>query len=384
MLNAVYPVVVVGAGPSGLSVALSLRDRGLRPLLIDRAGQVGSSWRGRYDRLRLNTGKQLSHLPNRPYPKHTPVFPSRDQVVEHLERHAHEDGIELLLDTEVSRIDRRPGGWCLRTSSGDIAACQVVVATGYEHTPRMPQWPGSDGFAGELLHSAAYRNPEPYADKRVMVVGAGSSAMEIVHDVAIGGAAETWLAVRTPPNIMLRSLPGGFPSDFIATPLYNMPARLSDAMATVGRRVSIGDLSDFGLPTPDEGVFSRGIRLGRAPAIVDKEVIEAIRRRTFEVVPTIDRFDGNAVHLIDGRRLELDAVICATGYFHGLDPLVGHLGVLDERGVPRAAGATPADAGLRFIGFMSRPGLIAFVAKQSRRVAKRIEEELQSTAESVG
>ena len=113
-------------------------------------------------------------------------------------------------------------------------------------------------------------------------------------------------------------------------------------------------------------------RLGRAPAIVDKEVLVAIRDRLIEVVPTNDQFDGDTACLIDGRRIDPDVVICATGYLHGLEPLVGHLGVLDERGVPRAAGEEPAAEGLRFIGFMSRPALIALVARQSRRVAARI------------
>jgi cation diffusion facilitator CzcD-associated flavoprotein CzcO len=374
-----YQVAVVGAGPAGVSMALSLRDCGLRPLLIDRAGEVGSSWRGRYDRLKLNTCKQFSHLPDRPYPKSTPVFPTRDQVVAHLETHAREAGIQLRLNTEVCRIDRRHDGWWLHTTTGVIGCRQVVIATGYEHTPRIPLWPGLDGFAGHLLHSSAYRNPGPYQGKRVLVVGAGSSAMEIVHDVATGGAAKAWLAVRTSPNIMLRSLPGGIPSDFIATPLFRAPVRLADALAAFGRRVSIGDLSGFGLPTPLEGAFARGVRLGRAPAIVDREVVQAIRDGAFEVVPTIERFDGADVWLVDGQRLRPHAVICATGYVRGLEPVVGHLGVLDERGMPRAAGTVAADKGLRFIGFQSRPGLLGFVAKQSKRVARSIVEELQTT-----
>jgi cation diffusion facilitator CzcD-associated flavoprotein CzcO len=373
-----YQVVVVGAGAAGVSVALSLCDRGLRPLLIDRAAEVASSWRGRYDRLKLNTCKQFSHLPDRPYPKDTPVFPTRDQVVDHLDRHARHEGIELRLNTEVCRIDRRDGGWVLRTTSGDIACRQVVVATGYEHTPRIPSWPGVEGFKGRLLHSSAYRNPAPYRGERVLVVGAGSSAMEIVHDVATGGARAAWLAVRTSPNIMLRSLPGGLPSDLIATPLFRAPIWLADALAAFGRRLNIGDLGAFGLPTPAEGVFARGVRLGRAPAIVDKEVIDAIRNRSFEVVPTIERFEGSSVRLVDGRRLEPDAVICATGYLHGLEPVVGHLGVLDGRGVPQSTGEVPAAAGLRFIGFQSRPGLLGFVAKQSKGVARRIAAELQA------
>ncbi|BBX95319.1 flavin-containing monooxygenase [Mycobacterium lacus] len=376
-----YQVVVVGAGPAGISMALSLRDRGLRPLLIDRADAVGSSWRGCYNRLKLNTCKQFSHLPNRPYPKGTPVFPTRDQVVDHLDRHAREDGIELRLNTEVRRIDPGPcghDGWWLHTTTGDIGCRQVVIATGYEHTPRIPVWPGVDRFTGQVLHSSAYRDPGPYQGKRVLVVGAGSSAMEIVHDVATGGAATAWLAVRTVPNIMLRSLPGGLPSDLIATPLFHAPIWLADALAALGRRVSIGDLSSFGLPVPAEGVFTRGIRLGRAPAIVDKEVIQAIRDGSFEVVPTVERFDRDCAWLVDGRRIAPDAVICATGYLRGLEPLVGHLGVLDERGMPRAAGEAPADAGLRFIGFQSRPGLLGFVAKQSKHVARRIAEELET------
>jgi cation diffusion facilitator CzcD-associated flavoprotein CzcO len=239
-----------------------------------------------------------------------------------------------------------------------------------------------EGFGGQFLHSSAYRNPAPYVGKRVLVVGAGSSAMEIVHDVAIGGAAKAWLAVRTPPNIMLRALPGGFPSDYLATRLFDAPVRLADGMARIARRVEIGDLAEFGLPAPQEGVFARGKRQGRAPVIVDKEVIHAIRARAFEVVPNVAAFDGNSVSLVDGRRLEPDAVICATGYTRGLESIVGHLGVLDERGLPRSTGEMPAAPGLRFIGYLSRPGLISFVAKQCQYVATCIADELESSSQS--
>jgi cation diffusion facilitator CzcD-associated flavoprotein CzcO len=197
-----HQAVVIGAGPSGVAAAVSLRDRGLHPLLMDRADEVGASWRGRYDRLKLNTPRDCSHLPDRPYPKGTPIYPTRADIAEHLKRHAHEDGIELWLGTEVHRIDKRSGGWRLQTSRGDVDTRQVVVATGYEHTPFIPDWPGKDGFIGELLHSANYRNPTSYLGKRVLVVGGGSSGFEIVTDVATGGAAKAWLSLRTPPNIL--------------------------------------------------------------------------------------------------------------------------------------------------------------------------------------
>lgn len=371
-----HQVVVVGAGPSGVATALSLRDRGLRPLLMDRADHVGSSWKARYDRLKLNTGRRTSHMPNRPYPKGTGAFPTRDQVVEHLDRHAHEDGIELLLGTSLNRVDQTAGGWQLSTSAGDIVARQVVMATGYEHTPKLPDWPGLDTFAGEVLHSSQYRNPEPFVGKRVLVVGAGSSAMEIVHDVATGGASAAWLAVRTAPHIAIRALPGGYPSDYIANRLFDSPLWLADNLSRVAQRLDVGDLTEYGLPAPAEGMFSRGKRLGRAPVIVDREVIHAIRARAFAVVPTVDRLYGDSALLIDGRVLEPEVVICATGYVRGLEAMVGHLGVLDERGVPKSIGVDSAAPGLRFIGFLSRPGLISFVAKQSQHVAKQIADEL--------
>ena len=145
---------------------------------------------------------------------------------------------------------------------------------------------------------------------------------------------------------MLRTLPGGFPSDFMATAMHHMPPRIADTMAEVARRLSIGDLSAVGLPRPTEGVFMRGHRLGRAPAIIDTHTLDAIRNSTIAVVPVIERFEQDGVRLIDGQSLRPDVIICATGYRRGLEPLVGHLDVLDERGVPLDDGARLADRGL--------------------------------------
>ena len=373
-----HDVAIIGAGPAGVAMAVSLRDRGLRPLLIDRADAVAASWRGRYDRLKLNTGRPFSHLPKRPYPKGTPMFPHRDDVVAHLDRHAHEDGTELLLGTEVHRIDRRARGWRLHTSSGDIDARQVVVANGNEHTPCIPEFPGAEGSTIEMLHSSAYRNPSPYADKRVLVVGSGSSGMEIAHDLATGGAAKVWLAVRTPPNIMLRSLPGGLPGDLVSLPLYRAPVRIADAVGRAARKANLGDLSEFGLPIPDQGTFERVKRLDRVPTLVDMDVIDAIRDGSIEVVATVDAFEGSKVVLVDGSRLDPDAAILATGYVRGLEPLVGHLGVLDERGKPVVIGEKPAAEGLRFLGYLIRPSFIGYIGKLSRRMAKRIDRELSA------
>jgi cation diffusion facilitator CzcD-associated flavoprotein CzcO len=373
-------VVIVGAGPAGIGSALALKDAGLRPLVIDRAEEAGSSWRGRYDRLRLNTCRPFSHLPNRSWPKGTPMFPTRDQLVEHIDRHAHEEGIELKLGTTVERIDRDAGGgWVVETSDGSIPAAQVIVATGYENVPFIPDWQGREGFTGELIHSAEYRNPKPFEGRSALVVGPGCSGMEIAYDLATGGATTVWLSARTPPNILLRQGPGPIPGDMIGVALLRAPVRFGDAFARFGRRMDLGDLTEYGLPVPEEGVFSRLHRLGVAPAIVDREVIDAIKDGRIEVVRGVQSIYGSTVVLVDGERIEPEAVICATGYRPGLESLVGHLGVLDKRGMPSAVGEQPAAPGLRFLGYVPRPGGIGYAGKQAQRAAKLIARELRTT-----
>jgi cation diffusion facilitator CzcD-associated flavoprotein CzcO len=282
------------------------------------------------------------------------------------------------MKTDVTRIDRRARGWRLATSDGELDAHQVVVAIGNQHTARIPQWRGANEFTGQMVHSSEYRNPRPYQGSNVLVVGSGSSGMEIAHDLAAGGAAKVWLAVRTPPNIMLRSLPGGLPGDLVSLPLYRLPIRIADAIGRTVRRKNLGDLTEFGLPIPDEGVMARVKRFDQVPSLVDMDVIDAIWDWSIEVVATVERFDGDEVVLVDGSQLDPHAVVLATGYVRGLESLVGHLGVLDARGKPLVVGERPVADGLRFIGYDVRPSLIGYMAKQSKRMARRIARELSA------
>jgi hypothetical protein len=108
------------------------------------------------------------------------------------------------------------------------------------------------------------------------------------------------------------------------------------------------------------------------------DVIDAVRDGSIEVVATVDEFDRDNVVLVDGSRLDPDAVVLATGYLRGLEPLVGHLGVLDSDGKPVVIGVTPAAKGLRFLGYLIRPSAIGYVGKLSSRMARRIAKELSA------
>ena len=203
--------------------------------------------------------------------------------------------------------------------------------------------------------------------------------MKIAYDLADHGASRVRLAIRTQPNIILRQA-GPLPGDVPATLMYRLPPQIGDRQTRLLRRLTIGDLGDLsplGLVPPKEGIMTRSHREGKAPAILDKPVIDAIKQRLIEIVAAVDSFDTTGVLLADRTRLEPHAVIAATGYTTGLEPLVGHLGVLDQRGVPLIHGGPAAAPGLRFIGYQPRPAQIGYVGAEATRAARQIKNELK-------
>jgi cation diffusion facilitator CzcD-associated flavoprotein CzcO len=361
-------VVVVGAGPAGLAAAAELGRLGLPATVLEQASAVGASWRGRYDRLRLNSSRWFSNLPGQRHSRTGGAFPSRDQMISYLERYAGSRQLDVRVNTRLERIDRNGSGWWLRTSTGELPADHVIVASGYAHTPFIPDWPGRDRFGGRLLHAAEYRNPDSFRDRDVLVVGPGCSGMEIAYDLVGGGAGRVRLAVRTPPNILIRAPLG----PLFARALLKLGPQRADKIMPLIRRLEVGDLTEYGLPIPEEGIFARLMRLGVAPAIVDKDVIKAIKDRRIEIVAGVESLDEGGVGLADGERIEPEAVIAATGYRCGLEPVVGHLGVLNEKGVPQPPTGDEAAPGLRFIGFLPRPAHIGLIAREATRVAEAI------------
>jgi hypothetical protein len=242
------------------------------------------------------------------------------------------------------------------------------VAAGYAHTAFVPAWPGRGRFQGTLIHAADYRNADGFRGRDVLVVGSGCSGAEIAHELASNGATRVRLAVRTPPNIILRNPIG----PLLARAMRKLlPVHRADAVLRFVALREIGDLSEYGLPMPEEGVFSRLARLGVAPTIVDPEVIDSIKERRIEIVPGVVSLDETGVTLADGARITTDAVIAATGYRTALEPVVGHLGVLNERGVPRVV-EREAAPGLRFIGYTPRPAHVGYMGGEAKRAARAI------------
>ncbi|AEY90001.1 monooxygenase [Streptomyces hygroscopicus subsp. jinggangensis 5008] len=369
------PVYVIGAGPGGLAAAYALRARGVRAVVLEKSDRVGASWRRHYDRLHLHTTRRLSSLPGLAIPRRFGRWVSRDDVVRYLEKYAEHHELEIVTGVEVHRVERSGDGtgWLLRASGGrELTGSAVVVATGFNHTPRIPDWPGRETYGGEFLHAGEYRAAGPYRGRDVLVVGAGNTGAEIAVDLVEGGAARVRLAVRTAPHILRRSTLG-WASQYSGVLVRRLPVWLVDRLAGPVGRLSTPDLTAHGLPRPDTGLYSR-VKQGAIP-VQDVGLIDAVRTGKVEIVAAVEAFEDGKVVLADGSRVSPDAVIAATGYVRALEGLVGHLGVLDERGRPVVhGGRTPAQApGLYFTGFTNPlSGMLRELAIDAGRIAKAV------------
>jgi cation diffusion facilitator CzcD-associated flavoprotein CzcO len=364
-------IAVIGAGPAGLATAAALRARGVPNLVLER-DTVAASWRGHYDRLRLHTVRWLSHLPGYRIPREEGPWVSRDGVVRYLEHYAAHHDLDVRTGVRVDRIEPADGGWKLCVPAGAVRAAAVVVATGYNHTPLRPDWPGRERFTGEILHARDYRNGSPYRGRDVLVAGAGNTGAEIAVDLVEHGASRVWLAVRTPPYVLRRSQ-FGIPTQLTAVLLRYVPTAIVDRLAEPMRKLSVPRLDHKGLADPGPGVFTRAVR-GEMP-VLDVGLVDAVLADRVRPVAAVAGFDGAKVCLADGSAIAPDVVVTATGYGRGLEPLVGHLGVLDASGRPLAHGARthPAAPGLYFVGYTNPPsGMFREVAIDARRIAAAV------------
>lgn len=345
----VAEVAVVGAGPAGLAAAAAAQSRGLQVQVLESAVSVATTWRAHYDRLHLHTTRGLSGLPGKAIPSTAGRWVSRDDFIAYLEDYAHVNQLPIRFGAHVQRVERENGVWRLNTDVEQFRSRNVVIATGYNRTPHIPPWPGLESFSGDLIHSSQYRNPSRYQGLDVLVVGAGNSGAEIATDLAEGGARKVWISVRTPPNIVRRNF-GPIANQYVGIAVHRLPVHVVDRVSLALQRLTIGDLTDVGLASPTKGIFTRA-REEHIP-LIDVGFLRCVRKRQLEVVDAVERLTPGEV-VCGGKTIPAQAVIAATGFSRGLEPLVGHLGVLGPTGRPteHAPRAASGASGLYFIGY---------------------------------
>src|SRR5215471_10307219 len=290
-------VAVLGAGSSGLAALKALRERGLAVDGFERGSDLSGLWlyendnglSAAYASLRTNVSRSRMQYPSFAMPKSYGDFPHHSEMAAYLRAYADTHGLcdSIRFRTTVERLEpAADGSWRITLDDGSRRGYgAVVVATGLFWSPRLPVYPGS--FDGTVSHSHQYRTPEPYADCRVLVVGAGQSASEIAVEVSTV-AERTFMSVRSGVHVIPRWI-GRRPYDAAdIAPLNRMPWRLLNLI--YGLRVAHARgprPASWPLPAhrPVEGI-----------PIVSSELLPAVRRGDVVVKPAIDRLSGDSVH----------------------------------------------------------------------------------------
>lgn len=408
--------IIIGAGPAGLAVAACLAKKGVDYILLEKTDDIAPAWKSHYDRLHLHTAKEYSALPYYPFPKLFARYPARQQVVRYLEDYANHFGIQPKFNHTVTDITCQQQGkkkvWQVTaevnpeqnnkvfegtaeaqikqqkssgnkssgnkgaksdSSQADIrqyTAQNLVIATGYNRVPQLPKWQGLEDFPGTIMHSHEYKNGEPFKDKKVMVVGFGNSGAEIALDLWEHGAKPIQ-SVRSAVNVLPREVLGQ-PTLAMGIWQQHLPPKIIDKINTMTSKVLMGDLSKYGLKQLDKGPMENLKEKAQVP-MLDVGTIDLIKRGEIIVYPGIEKFEGNEVVFVDGRRESIDAMVLATGYRPCVDEFLSEQKVLKDDGTPKSSGEESELEGLYFCGFYISPaGMFREMAKEAKQIAKQI------------
>jgi putative flavoprotein involved in K+ transport len=300
-------VVVIGAGQAGLATGFYLRRAGFTPgsgfVLLDADPQPGGAWSRMWPSLRLFSPAEYSSLPGWRMPStRSAGFPPATHVVDYLTRYELRYDLPVHHGVRVSGVRRRdddPRGHLLvESDAGTWEARAVVSATGTWGRPFVPYYPGQGHFAGEQLHSAQYCGPEAFAGRRVVVVGGGNTAAQLLAELS--EVAETTWATLRPPRFL--------PDDVDGRALF---------MVATARRRAL----DAGGPDPG-GVASLG-------DVVMVPAVRAARDRGDLVAqPMFSRLTTTGIAWQDGRTQAADVILWCTGF----RPDLAHLSPLRLRG----------------------------------------------------
>jgi cation diffusion facilitator CzcD-associated flavoprotein CzcO len=314
----------------------------------------------------------MSNLQGYRMPLSAGRHPTRDDFVAYLERYTAHNQLNVRFNTNLTGVDRAGDLWRLETSTHTYLARYLVIATGWDVVAVMPDWLGKEGFTPELIHSSEFRGARAYRGREVLIVGAGNSGVDIAGHLIAGGANVT-MSMRTPPNLSNADFLGIPGQPLLVLIADHLPMRLADFNFSMIQRLAFGDLTRFGIPRAPEGPYANFHHHFRNPA-VDNGFVAALKQGLAHVVGEVQRLEASEVVLVDGERLRPDAVICATGFRRGLEPLVGHLGVLRPDGVPfahKGAPEHPAAPRLYFAGMWGQfSGQIRLGPIHARRIAR--------------
>jgi putative flavoprotein involved in K+ transport len=324
MYFSMYDVVVIGAGQAELAAGYHLKRRDLNFILLEASEMPAGSWPHTYDSLKLFSPAGYSSLPGLKFPGDPERYPTRDEVIKYLTDYGATFELPIRTQTRVQRVERLSEGFRIITNSGDYVGRGIISASGSFNRPYVPPVPGREIFKGKIIHSREYRNPAPFKRKRVVVVGAGNSAIQIAVELA--KSAHVTLATREP----IRYKPQHVLGKDLHFWLKTTGADWLMTSSSMLRSVSV----------LDTGMYRRAIEAGQP-----------------EHRPMFEQFTETGVVWVDGSEEYVDTVLFATGYRPNLDFLSG-IPALDAEGQPQhEKGISTTVPGLYYVGLSHQRGL---------------------------
>jgi cation diffusion facilitator CzcD-associated flavoprotein CzcO len=338
MAESVLEVAIVGAGFGGLAMARALDRAGIRSFRIfEKDARAGGTWRDNgYPGAACDVPSHLYSLADAPNPDWSRIFPRQPEILAYLDRLAApflERGlVEWGFALAHARWDATAGAWVLEARDGRTRrARSLVLAMGGLHRPAWPDVPGLGTFRGASIHSARWRHDVALDGKRVAVIGTGASAVQIVPTIA-GRVRELKVIQRTPAWVLPRPdrpLPGWLRRAFGRLPVLRLGFRgaiflaletLSSGLLYPQSAFWARWLAERHLTrqVPDPALRARlrpDYPIGCKRVLLSSDFYPALSLPQTELVDTpIRRIEREGIRLADGRLLELDVIIHATGF----------------------------------------------------------------------
>ncbi|MDA9825129.1 NAD(P)/FAD-dependent oxidoreductase [Alphaproteobacteria bacterium] len=334
-------VLVVGGGQAGLSIAARLTQLGIDTLIVDKNSRIGDNWRNRYHALTLHNQLHVNHLPYMPFPPTWPTYIPKDMLALWFESYAAAMELNFWVNCEVTNASYDDKAECwqvvLRTADGGtrhMSPRHVIMATGVSGIPNLPKIDTLSAFKGPAVHSSQYHDGEDWSGKHAIVLGCGNSGHDISQDLYSSGAKVTM--IQRSPSLVVNIEPSAqFPyklydedrgtdeCDFITTsmptPLVKQAHRhftkaarttdkaLLDGLEKIGFRLDFGDNDtgwQFKYLTRGGGYY---FNVGCSDLLAEGK-IDLVQ------FDQIDQFTDHGMTMKDGRKIDADIVILATGY----------------------------------------------------------------------
>ncbi|GLY48865.1 oxidoreductase [Lentzea sp. NBRC 102530] len=291
-------VVVIGAGQAGLSASYFLQRRGVDHVVLDANPAPGGAWLHRWPSLRMRTVHGIHELPGMPFEQPSPDERANEAIPSYFARYEQLFDLPVVRPVDVASVVDDGASLKVETSAGVWTARGLINATGTWRRPFWPYYPGQESFAGRQLHTADYQGPSDFAGKRVVVVGGGASATQLLMEIAPVAAATRWVTRHEP---VWRE--GPFTEDYGRWVVGMVEERVRAGL--IPRSV----VSVTGLSLNDE------TRAAREAGVLERW-------------PMFSEVTPSGVVWASGERFDADVILWATGFRHDLE----HLAPLRLRG----------------------------------------------------